>query len=134
MLDFICVLLIFIEIIFTVFCVKKLCALEIKVNEIHVKMLDGARKILEINDEIRNIIQKTNKIIKILANKRLHQIRRIIMYTIDIVQVIILIKSLNLQKGKKALNFKILKNLAYAKIIQQIIKKILDFTQNLCAI
>ncbi len=134
MLDFICVLLIFIEIIFTVFCVKKLCKFEIQVNEIHAKMLDGARKILEINDEIRNIIQKTNKIIKILANKRLHQIRRIIMYTIDIVQVIILIKSLNLQKGKKALNFKILKNLAYAKIIQQIIKKILDFTQNLCAI
>ena len=134
MLDFICVLLIFIEIIFTVFCVKKLCALEIKVNEIHVKMLDGARKILEINDEIRNTIQKTNKIIKILANKRLHQIRRIIMYTIDIVQVIILVKSLNLTKGKKALNFSILKKLAYAKIIQQIIRKILDFSQNLCAI
>lgn len=134
MLDFICILLIFFEIIFTVFCVKKIIELEIKVNEIHVKMLEGAKKILEINDEIRKIITKINKIIRILTNKKLHQIRRIIMMTLDIIQVTILIRSLNVSKGLKSIDFKVLKKLLYAKAGQEIIKKVLNAIQNLCVV
>lgn len=127
-------LLIFVEIILTVFCVKKLQFFEAKVDEIHLKMLEGAKKVLEVNDEIQKIIIKTNKIIKIILNKKLHQIKRMIMMIIDIIQVIMLIKSFNLAKGARKINFKLLKNLAYARVIQQVLRKFLDFAQNLCAI
>lgn len=127
-------LLIFVEIALTIFCVKKLQALEIKINELHLKMLEGAKKVLEVNDEVQKIIQKVNKIIKIISNKKLHQVKRLIMMTIDVIQVIMLLKSLNLSKGVKSINFKLLKNVAYARIAQQIIRKFMDFAQNLCAI
>ena len=87
-------LLIFLEIALTIFCVKKMQILETKVNEMHLKMLENAKKILEINDEVKKTIKKTNKIIKILSNKKLHQIRKIIMMIVDIIQLIMLIKSL----------------------------------------
>jgi len=128
------ILLIFVEIALTVFCVKKIQAFEEKVNEFHLKMLEKATEILKINDEIRTTLKKINKVVKIITNKKLHQIRRIVMMTIDIIQVIILLKSLNLSKGIKSIDFKVLKKVAYAKVGQQIIKKFLDFAQNLCAV
>ena len=127
-------LLIFVEILLTVLCVKKLCALEVEVNEIHAQMLNRATKILEINDEIRKILKKTNKVVRILMNKKFHQIRKIIMMTIDVIQVILLLKSLNLSKGLKSVDVGLLKKLAYAKVGQQVLRKILDFAQNLCAV
>lgn len=119
-------LLIFIEIVLTIFCVKKLQAFEIKIDEINLKMLEGAKKVLEINDEIQKIIKKINKIIRILSNKKLHQAKRMIMMTIDVIQVIMLIKSFDLAKGKKKINFKLLKNVAYARITQQVLRKFLE--------
>lgn len=128
------ILLIFVEIAVTVFLCKKMQAFEAKIDEIHLKMLEGAKKVLEINEEIQKTIKKVNKIIKIISNKKLHQIKRLVMMIIDIIQVIMLIKSFNLAKGAKKINFKLLKNVAYAKIAQQVIKKFLDFAHNLCAI
>lgn len=127
-------LLIFVEIFLTIFCVKKLQNFEAQVDKIHINMLENAKKILEINDEIRKTLKKINKVMKIITNKRFHQIRRIIMITIDVIQLTILIKSLNLSKGLKSIDFKVLKNIAYAKIGQEVLKKIFDFAQNLCAI
>lgn len=127
-------LLIFVEIFLTIFCVKKLQNFEAQVDKIHLDMLENAKKILEINDEIRKTLKKINKVMKIITNKRFHQIRRIIMITIDVIQITILIKSLNLSKGLKTIDFKVLKNIAYAKIGQEALKKIFDFAQNLCAI
>lgn len=127
-------LLIFVEIALTIFLCKKLLAFEVKIDEIHIKMFEKAKQILEINDEIKKAISKTNKIIRIISNKKLHQIRRIIMMTIDIIQAVMFFKSLDLSKGSKSINFKMLRNLAYAKVIQQVIKRFIDFAQNLCAI
>lgn len=127
-------LLIFVEIFLTIFCVKKLQNFEAQVDKIHISMLENAKKILEVNDEIRKTLKKINKVMKIITNKRFHQIRRIIMITIDVIQITILIKSLNLSKGLKSIDFKVLKNIAYAKIGQEALKKIFDFAQNLCAI
>ena len=134
MLDFICILLIFFEIIFTVFCVKKLISFEIRVNEIHVAMLEKAKKFFEINDEVRKVVKKLNKFMRIITNKKFHQIRKILMMSLDIIQVIILLKSLNLSKGLKSINFETLKKVAYARIGQQLIRKFLNFAQNLCAV
>lgn len=127
-------LLIIFEIIVTIICVKKLCVWVDIVDELHVKMFDGARKLLEINDEIRKTLKKINKVVKILTDKKLHQIKRMVLMTMDIVQIILLLKSLNLQKGVKSLNISLLKNVAYARIIQQVLKKILDGILNFCSI
>ena len=127
-------LLIIFEIIVTVFCVKRLIKTEQYIDEVHIVMLEKAKIILEINDEIQKTIKKINKIIKFISNKKLLQTKRILMMAIDIIQIILLVKSLNLSKGAKSVNYKMLKNLAYAKIGQETIRKILDFTQNLCAI
>ena len=127
-------MLIIFEIIFTLFCVKKIIQCEKRVDEIHLKMLEGAKKLLEINDEVRKVLKKVNKVVKILTNKRLHQIKRILMMTLDIIQTIILFKSLDLSKGIKSINYGNLKKLAYARIIQQIMSKIINSIQNFCAI
>lgn len=127
-------LLIIVEIILTVFCVKKICFLENCVDEIHLKMLEKAKEILELNDEINKILKKINKVIRIISNKKFHQIKRLIMMIIDIIQMIFLLKSLNLSKGLKSVDFKLLRKIAYLKVGQQIFKKVLDFAQNLCAI
>ena len=127
-------LLIIFEIIFTVFCVKKLLSFEKYIDEIHVKMLEGAKRVLEINDEVQATIKKINKIIKAISNKKFHQIKRIIMTIADIVQIIVLLKTLNIKKGIKEIDFKVLRKLAVARVSSQIVKKLLDFAQNLCAI
>ena len=138
MLDIISILsiflLIFVEIFLTVFCVKKIQVFQAQVEEFHIKMLNSATKILEINDEIRKSLKKINKVIRILMNKKFHQIRKILMMVLDVVQVILLLKSLNLSKGLKSIDVGLLKKLAYAKASQQVLRKILDFAQNLCAI
>lgn len=134
MLDFIFAFLIICEIIFTVFCVKKFKQAQNFVELNHIKMLECAKNILEFNDQIRKTLKKTNKIIRVLTDKRLHQTRRIIMLTLDIIQLVILIKSLDLSKGLKSINYSNLKKIALTKITQQIIKRFLDFAQNLCAI
>ena len=134
MLDFICILLIFFEIIFTVFCVKKLINYENIVNDWHIKMLETAKKVIEINDEIKSTLSKINRVIKIITNKKFHQTRKFLMLSLDIIQVIMFIKTLNLSKGVKSINFKLLKKLAATKISQEVLRKGLDFLQNLCAI
>lgn len=127
-------LLIIIEIIVTIICVKKLCASIDYVDCIHVKMLNNARKILEFNDELKKTLKKINKVVRILTNKRLLQTKRMIMMLMDIIQVILLFKSMNLQKGSKSIDINLLKNVAYTRIIQQILKKLLDGILNFCSI
>ena len=127
-------LLIIFEIIFTIFCVKIIRQCEKRVDEFHLAMLENAKKFLEVNDKIRKVLKKVNKAIKVLSNERLHQIKRIFMMSLDVIQVIILLRSLNLSKGVKSINFGNLKKLAYMRIVQQTLKKTLDFAHNLCAI
>lgn len=134
MLVFAHIFLITLEIITAFFIVKGLIKLENKVNEIHITMLEKAKQILEINDEIKKVLSKINKVIRILTNKRLHQIKRIIMMSLDIIQMITLIRTFKVSKGLKHIDYNLLKKLAYARVTQQVLRKILDFAQNLCAI
>ena len=134
MLVFAHIFLIILEFVVAFFIVKGLIKLENKVNEIHITMLEKAKQVLEINDEIRKVLSKVNKVIKILTNKKLHQIKRIIMMSLDIIQVITLFKTLKISKGLKHIDYNLLKKLAYARVTQQVLRKILDFAQNLCAI
>ena len=128
------IILIILEITATFFIVKGLIKIENKVNELHIAMLEKAKQILEINDEIRKVLSKINKVIRILTNKRLHQIKRIVMMSLDIIQMITLIRTFKVSKGLKHIDYNLLKKLAYARVTQQVLRKILDFAQNLCAI
>ena len=126
----VCILLIFI----TLPCVQALIKLEVKVNELNANMLNKAREILEINDEVRKVLKKVNKVFRILTNKRLHQIKQIVMMSMDIIQAIMLIRSLQMAKVSKKISFSLLRKIAYARVGQEIIKKILNSIQNFCAI
>ena len=126
----ICIFLIFITLPSVTFLIK----LEARVNECHVKMLENARKMLEINDEVRRTIKKVNKVLRILSNKKLHQVKNSIMLLFDIIQIIMLIKSFNLSKNSKSINFKLLRYIAYAIIGQEIFRKTLNSVQNFCTI
>ncbi len=134
MLVFAHIVLIILEIIVAFFIIKGLIKLENKVDEIHITMLEKAKQILEINDEIRKVLSKINKVMRILTNKKLYQIKKIVMMSLDIIQLITLIKTLKLSKGLKSIDYNLLKKLAYARVGQQFLKKVLDFAQNLCAI
>ncbi|MBQ9150314.1 hypothetical protein IJX73_05225 [bacterium] len=134
MLVFAHIVLIILEIVVAFFAIKGLIRLENKVNKIHITMLEKAKQILEINDEIRKVLSKINKVMRILTNKKLYQIKKIVMMSLDIIQLITLIKTFKLSKGLKSIDYNLLKKLAYARIGQQILKKALDFAQNLCAI
>ena len=142
MLNFIFTLLIIFLIVFeifaTYFLVKYLVALEKKIDEFHLKLIETSQIILEINDEINKILKKINKVVKFIANKRIYQIKNIVLGVINIVQIVLLFKSLKIEKGAdkliKKLDFKVLKKVAIINISQKIIKKFLDVAQNLCAI
>ena len=129
-ISLVCILLIFI----TLPCVQALIKLEVKVNELNANMLNKAREILEINDEVRKVLKKVNKVFRILTNKRLHQIKQIVMMSMDIIQAIMLIRSLQMAKVSKKISFSLLRKIAYARVGQEIIKKILNSIQNFCAI
>ncbi|MBE7707315.1 MAG: hypothetical protein E7Z88_01270 [Cyanobacteria bacterium SIG27] len=134
MLVFAHIVLIILEIVVAFFAIKGLIRLENKVNKIHITMLEKAKQILEINDEIRKVLSKINKVMRILTNKKLYQIKKIVMMSLDIIQLITLIKTFKLSKGLKSIDYNLLKKLAYARVTQQVLRKILDFAQNLCAI
>ena len=120
-------LLIFLEIFAVTFCCIKLVEFEKKVYQFNDKLNETGEKIITTCQNIRNTLKKVNKVIKILTNKRLHQIKRIFMMTLDIIQTIILLRSLNLSKGLKSINYRTLKKLFFAQISKEIIRKILTF-------
>ena len=124
MLDFIFIFTIFLEIVLTVICSKKLIELEKKVSIVDKKLKTIYTLTCEINTKIKGTIGKINKFVSIITNKKLIKIRQIIKITINVVQIIILIKSLNFSKGLKSINYKNIKRLLFAQGLRQIIKNI----------
>lgn len=124
MLDFIFIFTIFLEIVLTVICSKKLIELEKKVSMVDKKLKTIYALTCEINTKIKGTIGKINKFVSIITNKKLIKIRQIIKITINVVQIIILIKSLNFSKGLKSINYKNIKRLLFAQGLRQIIKNI----------
>ncbi|MBQ7286932.1 MAG: hypothetical protein IJW73_04140 [Candidatus Gastranaerophilales bacterium] len=129
-ISLLCILLIFI----TLPSVQALIKLEIKVNELNATMLNKAREMLEINDQVQTTLKKVNKVLRILSDKRIHQIKSMVFMTMDIVQAVMLLRSLKVAKGKKKIDFPLLRKIAYARIAQEILRKLLSGLQNFCAI
>ena len=118
-ISLLCILLIFI----TLPAVQALIRLEIKVNELNATMLNKAREVLELNDEVQKTLKKVNKVLRILTNKRTHQIKSMVFMVLDIVQVIMLLKSLQIDKNTRKIDFPLLRKVAYARIAQEILKR-----------
>ena len=106
MLDFVFITLIFFEIILTTLCIIKIINIEKKVKILHEKLILTFNMILAINKQIKTTITKINKVVSFITNKKLIKISQIIKITVDIVQIIILVRSLNLSKGLKSINYK----------------------------
>lgn len=127
MLDFICIITIFLEIFAVTFCCIKLVEFEKKVYQFNDKLNETGEKIITTCQNIRNTIQKVNKVINFLTNKKFWQIKKIIFMIIETIQIITLIKSLDFSKGLKSVNYRTLKKLFFAQISKEIIRKILTF-------
>ena len=125
MLDFVFITLIFFEIILTTLCVIKIINTEKKVKILHEKLILTFNMILAINKQIKTTITKINKVVSFITNKKLIKISQIIRTTIDIIQIILLVRSLNLSKGFKSINYKNIKKLLLVETSRRILRKIL---------
>jgi len=124
MLNFVCILSICLEIILTIICVQKFIELDKKILSYNDKLIEINSTILEINAKVKKVIAKIRKIINIITNKKIIQVLRIINLSIDIIQIVILIRSLDFSKGLKSINTKNLKKIALSHISKEFFKKI----------
>ena len=106
MLDFVFILLIFLEIILSAICVVQLIKIEKKVIAYNQNLTILGERVLEVNKIIRDTIKKINKVISIFSNRKFILIRKILRYTLNTIQIILFLKSLNLSKGLKSINYK----------------------------
>ena len=125
MLDFVSIFSIFLEVILTTVIINRVIKLEKKVEEINKKLIEAGNVIVIAVKKVTNIVSKINKIASFVTNKKIWQIKRFIILTIDIIQFIVLIRSLNFSKGLKSINYKNLKKLLFAQALRGLIRNIL---------
>lgn len=125
MLDFVFIFLIFIEITLTTLCVVKLIEFEKKCIQINEKLILTGDIILAANEKIKAAITKINKVVSFITNKKLIKIGQILRITIDVIQIILLIRSLNLSKGFKSINYENIRKLLFVETSRRILRKIL---------
>lgn len=125
MLDFVCIFSIFLEVILTTVIINRVIKFEKKVEEINKKLIEAGNVIVVAVKKVTNIVSKINKIASFVTNKKIWQIKRFIILTIDIIQFIVLIRSLNFSKGLKSINYKNLKKLLFAQALRGLIRNIL---------
>ena len=125
MLDFVCIFSIFLEVILTTVILNRVIKFEKKVEEINKKLIEAGNVIVIAVKKVTNIVSKINKIASFVTNKKIWQIKRFIILTIDIIQFIVLIRSLDFSKGLKSINYKNLKKLLFAQALRGLIRNIL---------
>lgn len=125
MLDFVFIIVIFFEIILTALCVVKLIEFEKKCIQINEKLILTGDIVLAANEKIKAAITKINKVVSFITNKKLIKIGQILRITIDVIQIILLIRSLNLSKGFKSINYENIKKLLFVETSRRILRKIL---------
>lgn len=125
MLDFVCIFSIFLEVILTTVIINRVIKLEKKVEEINKKLIEAGNVIVVAVKKVTNVVSKINKIASLVTNKKIWQIKRFIILTIDIIQFIVLIRSLDFSKGLKSINYKNLKKLLFAQALRGLIRNIL---------
>ena len=125
MLNFVCIFSIFLEICLTVIIVKQIIQLEKRVLAYNQKLIEINSLILEVNEKVKKVISKVRKIIDLITSHRIITIFRIINVSIDIIQAVILLRSLDFSKGLKSINYRNLKKIALSHFSKEFLKKIL---------
>lgn len=130
MLDFVFILLIILEVILSTIIVIKIIALEKYIIALNEQIKVSSKVIFLINNKIKKTITTLNKFVSIITNKKFIQIRKIIRITLNIIEIIILLRSLDLTKGIKSINYKNIKKVLLAQIVRRIIRKSIIYFAN----
>lgn len=130
MLDFVFILLIILEVILSTIIVNKLIVFEKQVVALNNKLIASSKIILIINNKIKKTITTLNKFVSVITNKKFIQVQKIIRITINIIEIVVLLRSLNLSKGIKSINYKNIKKLLLAQVIRKMIRKSINYLAN----
>ena len=130
MLDFVFILLIILEVILSTIIVNKLIVFEKQVVALNNKLIASSKMILIINNKIKKTITTLNKFASVITNKKFIQVQKIIRITINIIEIVVLLRSLNLSKGIKSINYKNIKKLLLAQVIRKMIRKSINYLAN----
>lgn len=127
MLDFVFILLIILEVILSTIIVLKIIALEKYILLLNKKLTCASKMIFIVNNKIKKTIISLNKFVSIVTNKKFIQISRIIRITLNIIEIVILLRSLDLSKGLKSINYKNIKKLVFAQIVRKMLRKAFNY-------
>ena len=118
------IILIIFEIVLTCFVVIKLEQSRLKVETINEKLSCVAASTLVICTKVKEYVLKVNKFVSIITSKKIQRIHTILKYTLNIAEIVILIKTMDFSKG---INYKNIKKLLYTEVSKKLIFKILKF-------
>ena len=131
MLDFLFIILIFLEIAFLYFAIGKILKLNKKINELNKIIIEKGEIIKQMHKKIQKIIKKVNFFVSIVTNKKLWQIKRIISIIISTIEIIIILRSFNYEKGVK-FNLKNLKKLLLTGLGKRVVKNLFNTVALVC--
>ena len=131
MLDLFFIILIFLEILGLYFAILKIVELDKKIQQMNTTVIEYGKIINEMHTKIQKAIHKINWFVSILTNKKLWQIKKIITVFISIIEVVIVLKSFNFQRGF-GIHIKNVKKLLYTGLSKQFIKRLLNGTILFC--
>ena len=101
MLNFLFIILIFLEIAFVYFAIIKINELNKKIIELNKIVVEKGEMISKLHIKTQKTIHKINSVISILTNQKLWQIKKVITSAISVVEIIIILQSFNFKKGVK---------------------------------
>ncbi len=121
---FLVIFAIFLEIILTVIAVLKITQLEKKVIQYNEKLAVTGKIIIETCIKVKETVRNVNKVVKIIVNKKTISAFKILRILINTIQIITLIRSLDLSRGLKSIKFKNIKRVVMTEFIRKFIRKL----------
>ena len=131
MLDFLFIILIFLEIAFLYFAIIKMTQLNQRIIKLNEDLLEKGKLICDMHKKIQKIIKKINFFVSIVTNEKLWRAKRIISTVISIIEIVIIFRSFSLKKGVKS-NLKNVKKLLLTGLSRELIKKIFNGLALVC--
>lgn len=123
MLDFVFIFLIFLETFLTILCVRKIILVEKKVLVIEKSIAKQGNLAIVALRRFRKSLEKINKVIAFLKNKKFLRIKQILTFAFQVAQIVILIRSFKFKKGFK-INTKNILKLLYAQAFRKLLQKV----------
>ena len=125
MLNFVFILLIFLEVILTCFLFKKILPLIEKINVLNEKLTKEVSEYIEIIAKTKNGIKTFNKIFEQGENEKIKTVKKITQVAIIFVQLFFLYKSLEVPKDSKVM-LKNVKKILLSGVTREMLKKLLN--------